>query len=112
MNVGHMDGLGRAMTMLRLEFEGEAWVVKGRRGPNGGTIADPTADGTVPRTGVYNDRPSLLQIYSLMGIGKEALTANELRLNRKLNDAIKVDLVAGASNVRKTGTEAKATAEF
>ena len=47
-----------------------------------------------------------------MGIGKEALTANELRLNPKLNDAIKVDLVAGASNVRKTGTEARQRLSF
>lgn len=112
MNIGHMDGLGRAMTMLHLESELEAWVVKGRRGPNGGTIPDLGADGAVQLTGVYNDRPSLFQIYRSLGIGGAALTANELRLNPKLNDAIKADLAAGAQKVRKTAAEAEATAEF
>jgi alkylhydroperoxidase family enzyme len=112
MNVGHMDGLGRAMTMLRLESEAEARVVKGKPGPGGGTLPDLAKNGTVQLTGVYNDRPSLFQIYGALGIGKAALTANELRLNPKLNEVIKKDLSAGEQTIKKTAAEAVATAEF
>lgn len=112
MNVGHMDGLGRAMTMLNLESEGAAWAVKGKRTPAGGTIPDLAPDGTVQLTGVYNDRPSLFDIYKFIGISPHALTANELRLNLKLNAEITTALAGGATSIRKTAAEGQPTAEF
>ena len=62
MLTGHMDGLGRAMTILRLESE----------------------DPTKVSDRFLTDRPSLFQAYDYVGVTKKAQTANELRLNPRL----------------------------
>lgn len=86
MLAGHMDGLGRAMTMLHLELED---AVK-------------TADGYL------TTRPGLFEIYKAIGIGKAALTANELRLNPVLLEQIQ----SGKKRSPVSGAEAAATGEF
>jgi hypothetical protein len=86
MLIGHMDGLGRAMTMLHLESESETR----------------TADGYL------TNRPGLFQIYNELGIGKAAQTANELRLNPALLAALK----AGTTRSPVSGRDAAATGEF
>ncbi len=86
MLVGHMDGLGRAMTMLHLESEDE---VK-------------TADGYL------TSRPGLFQIYNAIGITEAAQTANELRLNPELLEQI----VAGAVRSPVSAQQAARTGEF
>lgn len=59
MLVGHMDGLGRAMSILHLESE----------------------DAVETKNHYLTSRPALFQIYDLIGIGDKARTANELRVN-------------------------------
>jgi hypothetical protein len=86
MLVGHMDGLGRAMTMLHLESED----------------AVRTADGYM------TDRPSLFQIYDAIGISKAVQTANELRLNPVLLEQLK----AGTKKSPVSAEEAAMTGEF
>jgi len=90
MVTGHMDGLGRAMTMLRLESE-------------------------LPVTraeGYWTDRPSLFQVYGFLGIGAAALTANELRLNPVLCEQVQSQLEKGKRGIRITAEVAEETAEF
>jgi hypothetical protein len=86
MLVGHMDGLGRAMTMLRLESED---AVK---------VAD----------GYMTDRFGLFQIYDAIGISKAVRTANELRLNPHLLEK----LATGTITSPVTAEQAAATGEF
>jgi len=111
MNTGHMDGLGRAMTMLRLESEEPVWAVQGKRGPQGGTIPTPSSQGTVQFTGYFNDRPGLLDVLKFLA-GPEALTANELRLNPKLNAQVKEKLAQGGVPIKIAAAQAEQTAEF
>jgi hypothetical protein len=86
MLIGHMDGLGRAMTMLHLESEDAA----------------STADGYL------TNRPSLFQIYNAIGIPKTVQTANELRLNPALLEQLK----AGTKRSPVSGQDAAASGEF
>lgn len=67
MLTGHMDGLGRVMSILRLESEDE---VK-------------TADKYL------TTRPALFQVYDFIGITEKTRSANELRLNPDLLDQLK-----------------------
>lgn len=86
MLTGHMDGLGRAMSILRLEAEAP---VK-------------TADGHL------TDRPGLFEAYDFVGITPAARTANELRLNPALAEA----LAKGTKKSPVSAEDAAKTAEF
>ena len=66
MLTGHMDGLGRAMTILRLESEPPVAV----------------------DDGYLTNRPGLFQAYDFVGVSAKARTANELRLNPQLVEAL------------------------
>lgn len=112
MNVGHMDGLGRAMTMLKLESEERVWAVKGKPGPDGGTVPTLAANGTVQLTGAYNDRPGLFEIYKFIGISPKVLTLNELRLNPMLNEVVTAAVAGSTAAIKKTAADGAKTAEF
>jgi hypothetical protein len=86
MLTGHMDGLGRAMTMLHLESE----------------PAVTTAEGFL------TNRPGLFDVYAYIGIPEKALTANELRLNPKLLE----DLKTGRKKSPVSGDIAAMSGEF
>jgi alkylhydroperoxidase family enzyme len=90
MLTGHMDGLGRAMTMLRLESE----------------------NAVTTKAGFMTDRPGLFDVYNYIGIGVKIQTANELRLNPELNDRVKGMLNNAGSPIRVTATDAEKTGEF
>jgi hypothetical protein len=86
MLVGHMDGLGRAMTMLRLEGEDAV------------SVAD----------GYMTNRASLFQIYDAIGVPKTVQTANELRLNPALLEQLK----AGTRKSPVSARDAAGSGEF
>jgi len=86
MLTGHMDGLGRAMTILRLESE----------------------EAVQTSYGYLTDRPGLFQVYQFIGVTDKAQTANELRLNPELVGLLK----SGKKKSPVTASDAAATGEF
>ena len=113
MLIGHMDGLGRALTMLQLESEDPVQIVEGAL--DAATLGiKPTLNGNkeVIPTGYFNNRPGLLQILPAIGTSKCALTVNELMLNPKLNADIQKQLSAGNKEIKVTAEGALRTAEF
>jgi hypothetical protein len=84
MLTGHMDGLGRVMSMLHLESE----------------------DAVTTEQKYLTNRPALFQVYDFIGIGTKARTANELRLNPALLDQLKDGTTkspVAAGDAAKTG---------
>ncbi len=100
MNVGHMDGLGRVLTILRLEAEAPVRAF------------DRRDDGTVVPTGYYQDRPGLQQILMALGLSTEAATVNELILNPKLTERIRTRIGPDQPPWHVTAAEAAATSQF
>jgi hypothetical protein len=93
MLIGHMDGLGRAMSILRLESEDAV-------------IAGEHADGF---GGQYmTTRAGLFTAYDFVGVSEKARTANELRLNPDLLEQIN----QGNKKSPISGRTAAETAEF
>lgn len=86
MLTGHMDGLGRAMSILRLESE----------------------DAVSTKDKYMTDRPGLFDVYGFIGVSEKAQTANELRLNPKLLQKV----VAGSVSSPVTSAAAAKTGEF
>jgi hypothetical protein len=112
MLIGHMDGLGRLLTILRLEAELPVQTIEGELDPNTFSIKPKlNHSGQAVSTGYFNTRPGLLQILKGMA-SKAALTVNELVLNRELNEAIKKQLSRGDKPVRVDGVKAAETGEF
>ena len=112
MMVGHMDGLGRAMSILRLESEGPAQLVEGKLGPDGRIAPDLDADGCVRPTGAHNTRFALLDILRAVGVTEAALTANELLVNPAAAAEARRRLDAGETGIRVTAADAAASGEF
>jgi hypothetical protein len=112
MLIGHMDGLGRLLTILRLEAEAPVQTMDGELDPTTFAIKPNLNEkGQAVATGYFNTRPGLLQILNSMA-SKAALTVNELVLNRELNEAIKKELSGGAKSVRVNSAKAAETGEF
>jgi hypothetical protein len=112
MLIGHMDGLGRLLTILRLESEDPVQPIQGEIDPaTFGIKPDLNNKGEVTSTGYFNTRPGLLQILGGMA-SKAALTVNELVLNPGLNDSIKEKLKNGEKSVLVDASEAAKTGEF
>jgi uncharacterized protein (UPF0264 family) len=112
MMTGHMNGLARLLATIRLEQEGAVQVVEGRAHPDGGTIPDLDAEGRIRLTGFFNNRPAFMDLLRAIGVGDAVLTANELLVNPKLNDAILKRLNKGETNIRIAEDDAMKTAEF
>ncbi|MGA7388626.1 MAG: hypothetical protein WBW99_11965 [Pseudolabrys sp.] len=112
MFVSHMDGIGRAMTMMRLEVEEPVQIVRGRVGPSGGIVPELDKDGQVIPTGYFNNRPGFHAVMRGMGIDERIMTLNELFANPKLNFEITRRLEAGQKSVSISGEDAARTGEF
>jgi alkylhydroperoxidase family enzyme len=112
MMTGHMDGLGRAMTMLRLEAEEAVMMVVGEAGPSGGIIPDCDDDDQVQFTGYFNNRPGVHDVLPFIGVSEEVLTLNELMVNPPLCKAVAERLQKGEKNIQISSKEAEETAEF
>jgi hypothetical protein len=113
MLIGHMDGLGRLLTILRLESEEAVQIVKGKLDAATGGITPELNDiGQVAATGYFNTRMGLLQILASIGANKAALTVNELVLNPQLNQNIKEQVKNGAKSIHVESDKAAQTGEF
>jgi hypothetical protein len=112
MFVPHMDGLGRAMTMMRLEAEEPVQIVRGRAGPSGGIVPELDTDGQVLPTGYFNNRPGFHALMQRMGVDERVMTLNELFANPKLNLEITNRLRTGQQSISVSGEEAVKTGEF
>ena len=114
MVVGHMDGLGRLLTMLQLETEDAAQIIPGELLPDGRIRPELDADHCVRPTGAFNNRPSLEGILRLIGVSDRVLTHNELLLNPELNTKVCRQLAGGrfSKPISVSADEALATAEF
>lgn len=106
MLTGHMDGLGRALTILHLESEDPVLSVKGELDPKTGKIK-PELDSNkqITPTGYFNTRPGLLDFLRMLGVSDRALTMNELVLNPILNEDVKKQL---GSRKKKTSIKVDA----
>jgi alkylhydroperoxidase family enzyme len=112
MFVPHIDGLGRAMTMMQLEAEESVQIVRGRVGPSGGIVPELDKDKQVRPTGYFNNRPGLHALMRRIGVDERILTLNELFANPKLNLEITNRLKAGQGSISIAGEAAAKTAEF
>jgi hypothetical protein len=113
MITGHMDGLGRALTILRLESEEPVQTIEGDLNPATFSIKPKLNEkGEVTSTGYFNTRPGLLQFLSAIGVSKRALTLNELMVNPKLNETVKQKLADGETDIRIPATQSTESGEF
>lgn len=112
MMIGHMDGLGRLLTILRLESEDPVQAIKGKLDPiTFGIAPELNANGHAIPTGYYNTRPGLLPILTSLA-SPSALTVNELLVNPSVNESAKLQLNAGARQVRIDAQTTLKTGEF
>jgi alkylhydroperoxidase family enzyme len=112
MFVSHMDGIGRAMTMMRLEVEEPVQIIRGRFGPSGGIVPELDKDGQVLPTGYFNNRPGFHALMRGTGVDERIMTLNELFANPKLNLEITRRLEAGQKSVSISSEDAAKTGEF
>ena len=112
MFVSHMDGIGRAMTMMRLEAEEPVQIIRGRSGPSGGIVPELDKDGQVMPTGHFNNRLGFHALMRAVGVDERIMTLNELFANPKLNAEITRQLAAGQRSVSISGEDAAKTGEF
>jgi hypothetical protein len=112
MFVSHMDGIGRAMTMMRLEAEEPVQIIRGRFGPSGGIVPELDKDGQVITTGYFNNRPGFHAMMRAVGIDERIMTLNELFANPKLNLEVTRRLETGQKSVSISGEDAAKTGEF
>lgn len=112
MMVGHMDGLGRAMSILRLESEGMVQLVKGELQADGGIKPELDANGCIQPTGAHNTRFALFDILRAIGLTDATLTMNELLVNPEAAAAAKERLGKGERGIRVSAGDAAKTGEF
>ena len=112
MLIPHIDGVGRAMTMMRLEAEDPVQIVRGRIGPSGGIVPELDRDGQVQPTGYFNNRPGFHALMRWTGVDEKVMTINELFANPKLNDEVMRRLQAGQASISISGEQAAKTGEF
>lgn len=113
MITGHMDGLGRALTILHLESEEPVQIVEGNITSNTGGIKPKLdSNGEIVSTGYFNTRPGLLELLSAIGVSKRALTLNELMVNPRLNSELVKELENGRTEIKINATESASRGEF
>jgi alkylhydroperoxidase family enzyme len=112
MFVPHIDGVGRAMSMMRLEAEDPVQIVRGRTGPSGGIVPELDKDGQVQPTGYFNNRAGFHTLMRWTGVDEKVMTINELFANPKLNDDVMRRLQAGQTPISISGEQAAKTGEF
>ena len=112
MFVSHIDGVGRAMTMMRLEAEDPVQIVRGRTGQSGGIVPELDKDGQVQPTGYFNNRAGFHTLMQWTGVDERVMTINELFANPKLNDDVMRRLQAGQTPISISGEQAAKTGQF
>ena len=112
MFVPHMDGIGRAMTMMQLEAEEAVQIVRGKEGASGGIVPELDKDGQVLPTGYFNNRPGIHALLRWTGVDERVLTLNELFANPKLNAEVARRLKDGQVSISISGEAAAKTGEF
>ena len=112
MFVSHMDGVGRAMTMMKLEAEAPVQIIRGRFGPSGGIVPELDKDRQVIPTGYFNNRLGFHALMRAVGVDERVMTLNELFANPKLNVEITRRIEAGQKSVSISGEDAAKTGEF
>lgn len=112
MMIGHMDGLGRSVTILRIPAEGPVQPIEGSEGPTGSIVPSLDKHGQVRFTGYFNNRPGLLEILKQIGISESVLTANELLLNPIISKKVQERLERGEQSIRIPSSVSYRTAEF
>ena len=111
MVVGHMDGLGRLLTMLQLESEEGVQDIRGTPGRRT-IVPELDANGEVQYTGYMTARPGLFQVLQALQVDAKVLTCNELMVNPKLCDEVNKKLAEGKKKIRISADEALRTGEF
>jgi alkylhydroperoxidase family enzyme len=112
MFVSHMDGIGRAMTMMQLEAEEPVQIIRGRFGPSGGIVPELDKDGQVVPTGHFNNRLGFHALMQAVGVDERVMTLIELFANPKLNAEITRRLATGQRSISISGEDAAKTGEF
>jgi len=110
MVTGHYDGLGRALCILKTEFEPAAQIAVGELTPHG-IRPELDENGCLQLTGRWTNRQATLATYLAMQ-SPVVLTVNELPPNPELNKKVKAQLAAGEQEIRVTAEEAAKTGEF
>jgi alkylhydroperoxidase family enzyme len=112
MMIGHIDGLGRCVTILRIPAEGPVQPIEGSEGPTGSIVPKLDKHGQVRFTGYFNKRAGLLEILKEIGISESVLTANELLLNPIISKKVQERLDRGAKSIHIPTSASYKTAEF
>ena len=112
MLIGHMDGLGRLLTILKLEGETAVQTVKGNYTNTGGIKPELDSKGQVIFTGFFNNRPALLDILNFIGVSDKAQTINELFLNPTLCKRILKEIKKNPNSVINIESISNGKAEF
>jgi hypothetical protein len=81
MMAGHMDGLGRFLTILQLESETAVSTVK--------TVVDADNVVSLQFTGAMSSRPSLFDALRFCNVPESVLTYNELLANPQINTRVR-----------------------
>ena len=112
MLVGHMDGLGRAFSMLHTEGEATAQIAEGELMPDLRLRPKLDAEGLLKPTGYFNTRPGIVEVLTAIGVPADVLTVNEMLLNPRVSEGIRAKLDAGQASVHVVAADALATGEF
>ena len=112
MFVPHIDGIGRAMTMMHLEAEDPVQIIRGKSGASGGIVPELDKDGQAIPTGYFNNRPGLHALMRLIGVDERVMTMNELFANPELNAEVVRRLNSGEKTISMSGEQAAMTGEF
>lgn len=112
MLIGHMDGLGRLLTILRLEVEGAVQVVEGKFTAQGGIKPELDENGQVRFTGYFNNRDSMFAVLNSIGVSTRVQTMNELFVNPALCKNLAERLKAEPNRKIKVKSISEGSAEF
>jgi len=110
MVTGHMDGLARVLTMLRLVAEDAVQMVEGEVAGIGQITPTLDEDGYVQFTGYYNNRPSMHTVLGFL-VDPAVNTLNELLVNPELCTKVK-DRLRSEKEFAVSAQEAAETGEF
>lgn len=112
MMVGHMDGLGRAFSMLHTEGEATVQIAEGELTPDLRLRPKLDAEGHLKPTGYFNTRPGIVEVLTAIGVPADVLTVNEMLLNPRVSEDIRRKLDAGQASVHVAAGDALETGEF
>ena len=112
MLTGHMDGLGRLLSILKIESEEAVQMVEGRYTGKGGIKPELDADGQVRFTGYFNNRAGLFDILNSLGISQDVQSFIELLVNPALSKNIINQLKTNPNKTIIAKSMSEGSAEF